>query len=274
MLRTTHRHPTVPGPVAGPRHRVRRATRRTLALAAVTVLAAPGAALLAAPAAAAPAAAPAAVTTGMTTGVTTAAVDGACTDAAGVTVVVDSTALGGGVEVGCAPEGGVTGTEALLAAGFTEVRDPGGFICAIDGLPDPCPTEFTGSYWSYWSAEAGADAWVTYQEGSDTAVTVPGAVEGWRYGDGSEGPAVALPIVAATEPAAEETPAEEGGPEEETPDAATQDDAAAVVSDDEAQGPAVPLLVGLGLLAALAVAAVVVARRRSVPDADATDTRS
>lgn len=248
MLRTSH-------------HRHRTATRTaalTGTLAGAALLAA-GTALLAAPAAA---------TTGP-------ALDGACTDAEGVTVVVDSTALGGGIEAGCAPEGGVTGTEALLAAGFTEARDPSGFICAIEGQPDPCPTEFTGEYWSYWFAEPGAAAWTTYQEGSDTAVTAPGAVEGWRYGDGAAGPDVALPVVAA--PAPEEEPVEEtaaGGADAAADDAAAGDgvtdatDDAVAGAEPAADGPAVPLLAGLGLLAALAVAAVVVARRRSAPRAD------
>lgn len=194
--------------------------------------------------------------------------EGACPDADGVTVVVDSTALGGGIEAGCAPEAGVSGTEALLAAGFTEARDPSGFVCAVDGLPDPCPTEFTGEYWSYWYAEPGAQTWTAYQEGSDTAVVAAGAVEGWRYGDGSEGPAVTLPVVAAEDTTTTTDSADAGTAEdaEGTPDAAT-----------DPAGPAVPLLVGLGLLGALAVAGVVVARRRSAPwtdDADSSPDRT
>lgn len=224
MLRTTHR----PRPAA-------------VVLAAV--LAAPGTALLALPATAA----------------TGSSLEGACTDADGVTVVVDATALGGAIEAGCAPEGGVTGTEALLAAGFTEARDPSGFICAVDDRPDPCPTEFTGEYWSYWYAEPGADAWTAYEEGSDTAVAAPGAVEGWRWGDGAAGPDVTLPVVAA------ETPATDDG---------AADEADAAPADDDAAGPAVPLLAGLGLLAVLAVAAVVVARRRSAQAADDAADRS
>jgi hypothetical protein len=254
--------------------------RRRPAVLTALVLATPGAALLALPATAAPATAAAVV------GAADAApLEGACTDADGVTVVVDATALGGTLEAGCAPEGGVTGTEALLAAGFTETRDPAGFVCAVDGLPDPCPTEFTGEYWSYWYAEPGADAWTVYGEGSDTAVTVPGAVEGWRWGDGSAGPEVALPLVAA-EPAEPEATTEstEGDgaadptteptaePSDDATPGSTEDpDAAGTGADDGAAGPAVPLLAGLGLLGVLAVAAVVVARRRAAPDdADVT----
>jgi hypothetical protein len=238
VLRTTHR----PRPTAAA-SRPRRAT----AVLAGMALAAPAVTFLAAPATAA----------------TGSALEGACTDDDGVTVVVDSTALGGGIDVGCAPQGGVTGTEALLAAGFTEARDPSGFICAIDGLPDPCPTEFTGEYWSYWSAAPGDGDWESYQEGSDTAVTAPGAVEGWRYGDGAAGPDVALPVVAASQaPPAEEATTQDGAAAD---DGAVEGTATAA----EEQGPAVPLVIALALLAALAVAAVVVARRRSAQTTDA-----
>ena len=112
---------------------------------------------------------------------------GACTDGEGVTVVVDFTELGGEVEVGCAPEA-ATGTAALASAGFAEERAENGTICAINSLPDPCPAEFTGSYWSYWYAEGGE--WRSWMEGSDTAVPVAGGAEGWRYNDGSAGPGV------------------------------------------------------------------------------------
>nr|WP_297426905.1 hypothetical protein [uncultured Actinotalea sp.] len=245
---------------------------RTAAVTAI-VLAAPGTALLALPATAAPTTAAAVV------GAADAApLEGACTDADGVTVVVDATALGGTLEAGCAPEGGVTGTEALIAAGFTETRDPAaGFVCAVDGQPDPCPTEFTGEYWSYWYAEPGADTWTMYAEGSDTAVTVPGAVEGWRWGDGSAGPEVALPIVAAEAPADPAPTAEDDGPADPAPEPSTEtvEDTGApgTAADDDAAGPAVPLLAGIGLLGVLAVAAVVVARRRATPD-DADDVTS
>ncbi|WP_225754555.1 hypothetical protein [Actinotalea sp. Marseille-Q4924] len=247
MLPTSPASPLAAPPGGPVPARGRVAARRLGAVALAAVLVAPGAALVAVPAAAA-AAAP----------------EGACTDAQGVTVVVDSTDLGGGIEVGCAPEGGVTGTEALVAAGFSESRDPSGFICAVDGLPDPCPTEFTGDYWSYWFAEPGSGSWESYQEGSDTAVTAPGAVEGWRYGDGGAGPDVALPI-AAPAPDAESDAAADGTEESEDAAAGSADGTEEASAD--AAGPALPLVVGLGLLAALAVAAVVVARRRSAPAA-------
>ena len=192
------------------------------------------------------------------------AVDGACTDPSGVTVVVDLTDLGGEVQVGCA-DTAATGTEALATAGFTETRDASGLICAIDALPDPCPATFEGSYWSYWFAEPGGE-WQTYTEGSDTAVPVAGNVEGWRYSDGSEGPTIVAPV-AAEEPEAE---AEETVAAESTAPAqdATEESADATTmgttDEDPAQpGPSPALLAGLGLLGVLVVAALLVARRRA-----------
>lgn len=122
---------------------------------------------------------------------------GACGDGEGVTVVVDFTDLGGEVEVGCAAGDPASGREALAAAGFTPADGTyPGLICTIDGLPDPCPAEFAGSYWAYWSADQGGD-WEASQVGADDADPVPGAFEGWRYNDGATAPGVATAALAA-----------------------------------------------------------------------------
>ena len=67
---------------------------------------------------------------------------GACTDSTGITVVVDFTRFGGGVEVRCATQPVRSGFEALTRAGFAyqgTARFPG-LLCRIDGEPatDPC----------------------------------------------------------------------------------------------------------------------------------------
>lgn len=223
------------------RHASRRALRALGALA------------LGVGAAAAPAAAHAA--TGPVTAVL-AAPSGPCTDPEGVTVVVDKTDLGGEVEMGCATDA-TTGTTALQTAGFTDTRDGASMICAIDALPDPCPAEFTGSYWSYWTAEPGG-AWEMAMVGSDEAVPAPGGVEGWRYFDGSAGPTVDAPA-APTQEAADQ--AATSGEAEDV------DDGTSVTTAEEepeaAAGPSPVLLAGLGVVAVLAVAAVLVQRRRS-----------
>lgn len=190
-----------------------------------------------------------------------AAPDGACADPNGVTVVVDATALGGDVSVGCADDSPATGTDALRQAGFTDTRDASGLICAIDSLPDPCPTTFEGSYWSYWYAQDGT--WQAYTEGSDTAAPQPGGVEGWRWSDGSAGPDVDL--------AALTTPTDAASATETATTAATPSDGPSAtetlapggtVDEQPSGGTSVPWfgivvgLIGLGL-----VAATVVSRR-------------
>ncbi|HEY3436603.1 MAG TPA: hypothetical protein VGK35_02835 [Actinotalea sp.] len=188
---------------------------------------------------------------------------GACTDPAGITVVVDQTDLGGEVKVGCAPAA-ATGTAALEAAGFTDTRDASGMICAIDSLPDPCPAEFTGSYWSYWYATPGG-AWQTYQEGSDTAVPQPGNVEGWRYSDGSAGPTLAAPVAGVTATTDAAVPVESATASPEVTASATegQEQAAESGSDPADPGTSPVLVGGLVLLVLLAAAALLVVRRRS-----------
>lgn len=192
---------------------------------------------------------------------------GGCADGTGVTVVVDLTEVGGGLEVGCAPSA-ATGTEALAAAGFTETRDASGLICAIEAAPDPCPTEFTGDWWTYWYAAPDGE-WQTYMEGPDTAVPEPGAYEGWRYGDGTAAPGATPADVAAAAVAAEE-PGEEPL-EEPADDDSEQDDseaAAVTAADEESDGTPAWVMIAVGLAGLAALAAVVVGVLRRNHDAN------
>ncbi len=194
---------------------------------------------------------------------------GPCADPDGVSVVVDSTELGGDVVVGCAPSP-ASGTEALAQAGFAEARDPSGFICAVGGLPDPCPTEFTGSYWSYWSAAADGE-WVSYAEGSDTSDPAAGSVEGWRYGDGSvppeAAPADVAPGTGTDAAAASGTVDEPAAPTADQVAAPSDDDDTSLLAGiDEQWRPALAVVTGLALLAALVV--VVVRVRRAARERD------
>lgn len=177
----------------------------------------------------------------------------ACADDTGVTVVVDLTDLGEDVRVGCAEGDPASGREALESAGFTTTDSVPGMICAVDGLPDPCPEEFDGNYWAYFSAEADGE-WTARTEGADTADPAPGTFEGWRYNDGSAGPGVTTAELAAAG-AAESGDASDAATEGATTDA-TDDDAAA------AGGPSTGLVVGLGAAAVALVLAVVLLRRR------------
>lgn len=135
----------------------------------------------------------------------------AVADCDGVTVIVDFTDLGGAVASGCAEGDPASGREALESAGFVPVDSAPGLICTIDAQPDPCPTEFEGSYWAYWQHEGGE--WVASQVGADEADPAPGGIEGWRYNDGSvPPPAPDAPIeetAAPTSEAAADTTSEE-----------------------------------------------------------------
>lgn len=178
---------------------------------------------------------------------------GACADGDGVTVVVDLTDLGGDVRAGCAPGDPATGRQALETAGFTTTDSQPGLVCTIDNLPDPCPTEFDGRYWAYWSA--GPDGqWTARTEGADTADPAPGSFEGWRYNDGATPPGVTPAALAA---AATASAASTAG--EEPAATATSTPA----PDETAAGrPGRTAYLALGAAVVLLVVAGVVARRR------------
>lgn len=168
---------------------------------------------------------------------------GPCAAGTGVTVVVDFSDLGGTTETGCAPDDPATGRDALSSAGFAAEDSAPGMVCAIDNLPDPCPTTFDGSFWSYWHAQPG-DAWTSYLVGADSSAPMRGEVEGWRYNDGSAGPGSGT----ATElsaPAEAETDASETGRKAASP-----------------QGGLLLAAVATGSLLVLIAAAIVLAVRR------------
>lgn len=192
---------------------------------------------------------------------------GPCPDDDGVTVVVDATALGGEVAVGCAPGDPATGTEALVAAGFTETRAESGFICAVDGMPDPCPTEFTGEYWVYFSAEPDGE-WVSSQVGSDETDPAPGSVEGWVWSDGAA-PSITPPAPGSEveQPTGTDAADDSEEPATQTPtDEATAD---AATATDDAGSSTTPLLVALAAVVLVGGAGLVAARRRRDPNGPA-----
>ncbi|KAB1151695.1 hypothetical protein RM555_14895 [Micromonospora sp. DSM 115977] len=123
----------------------------------------------------------------------------ACTGTSGVTVVVDFAALGGGVQVACAPGDPASGLAALQGAGFTVTgtqRWGLAFVCRINGKPtaaaDPCVnTPPATAYWSYWHAPSGG-AWSYSTSGASSYNPAPGTVEGWSFGAGAP-PSIAAP---------------------------------------------------------------------------------
>ncbi|WP_374536649.1 hypothetical protein [Micromonospora aurantiaca (nom. illeg.)] len=123
----------------------------------------------------------------------------ACAGTSGVTVVVDFAALGGGVQVACAPGDPATGLAALQAAGFTvagTARWGLAFVCRINGKPtaatEPCVnTPPATAYWSYWHASSGG-SWSYSTSGATGYNPAPGSVEGWSFGAGAP-PSIAAP---------------------------------------------------------------------------------
>lgn len=105
---------------------------------------------------------------------------------AGVKVVVDFSAFGGGVQTGCAAGDPATGLTALTGAGFTYSfvpRQPG-FVCRVNALPNPCTAPTTSAYWSYWHGTPGG-AWTYGTSGAGSHDPAPGTVEGWAFGPGT-----------------------------------------------------------------------------------------
>lgn len=105
-----------------------------------------------------------------------------CTNGNDVFVVVT---FSDGTSDGACVKAPTSGTAALDAADVTIGRDANGMICALDNLPNPCPTVFDGSYWQYYQAtgqDAIAGNWTYATAGSDDTVPKPGWVEGWCYG--------------------------------------------------------------------------------------------
>ena len=126
-----------------------------------------------------------------------------CTDADGVTVVVDLRDLDpdAGVVVRCAngPTGsGYTGFDALSDAGIDyemPVRQPG-MVCRVLGRPstaeqlpvdgdedyvEPCVgAPPTAAYWSYWYAADGG-SWQYSSAGPGNRDAIPGGFEGWSF---------------------------------------------------------------------------------------------
>ncbi len=135
----------------------------------------------------------------------------ACEGTAGVTVVADFTALGGDVQVRCAPGDPDSGLAALTGAGFSYTfasRQPG-FVCRIDGQPtadkDKCVnTSPADASWGYWHAARGG-RWQYSNEGAGTYDPPPGSVEGWAFGAKDE-PRTAPPAAAPSPSAAAPSP--------------------------------------------------------------------
>lgn len=123
----------------------------------------------------------------------TSATTGACTSSDGVTVIVDATALGGGLSQKCALDRPISGLDALRKAGFswTPVSAQPAMVCRIDGRPGSADQSCVNSppanaYWGYFRANRGGE-W-KYSSVGASAATIPGGVEGWVFLTGDRRP--------------------------------------------------------------------------------------
>ena len=145
-----------------------------------------------------------------------------CTNAAGVSVVVDLRQLGGGILERCAPGlgAGATGLQALQTAGIpyqgtSQWGDA--FICRLLGRPaadeslripgnsnyhEQCITTPPASaYWAYWWAPNGGP-WHYSSAGVSSHRITPGGFEGWVFTlRGTQAAPGVTPVRAAAAPA-------------------------------------------------------------------------
>ncbi len=136
----------------------------------------------------APVARPAAITSAL------AGTAGPCPGTTGVTVSVDFTAFGQGVQTRCAPGTPATGVAALQQAGFT----PAGtaqyglaFVCRINSLPSTAQQSCTRTppataYWAYYHANSGATTWSYSTQGASTYQPLQGSIEAWAFGNSAQ----------------------------------------------------------------------------------------
>lgn len=191
------------------------------------------------------------------------AADYVCT---GVTVVVDSTDIGGELAVVCAEGEQETGRAALTAAGFTTTDSQPGFLCAINSMPDPCPEVFDGNFWSYWHSAPDGE-WESYQVGADSSTPAVGSIEGWRYNDGTTPPGITPSDVrdAVVSPYAEmiQVPNVAATPDEMAPQ--SDEAVTTTLADQQAAQATVLTIVAVSFLALIAAFVVffMVRRRRN-----------
>jgi hypothetical protein len=115
-----------------------------------------------------------------------------CPGTAGVTVVVEYGALGGGSDVGCAAEGGGrTAARVLVDTGhaLTYLQRFPAFVCRVDGVPadDPCVnTPPADAYWGLWWSDGESGEW-SYSSLAAGSLTVPAGGYVAMVWDGSAG---------------------------------------------------------------------------------------
>lgn len=134
-----------------------------------------------------------------------------CSSDAGVSVVVDPGALGGGIGTVCDPGSGEVASTRFEQSGFalTYAQRQPGFVCRVNGAPasDPCVnTSPADAYWGLFWTDGTSGTW-TYSSLGATSLDVPdgGAVAlAWQQGT-RRSPGVAAPVHEAPSPTAQPT---------------------------------------------------------------------
>ena len=138
----------------------------------------------------------------------------ACSDAKGVTVVVDFHDLGGGLQQTCdADGGGRDGASLFVRAGYelTPVQRQPSFVCRINGLPadDPCVnTPPADAYWTLWWSDGTNGRW-SYSTVAASSLKIPegGYVAfSWNRGSGQDKPGMTPTAQAASSASATPKP--------------------------------------------------------------------
>jgi hypothetical protein len=111
------------------------------------------------------------------------------------------------VMVRCVLEAVSSALEATAAAGFRYEFVPKqiGFVCQIDGYPDPCNGAPGDAYWSLWIAQNAQ--WTYSTTGSATLPTPTDAIVAWSFGAGEE-PSLAVPSLDSAAEVAKSGPAQ------------------------------------------------------------------
>ena len=112
-----------------------------------------------------------------------------------MTVVVDYGPLGGGVVIGCDPDGaGKSASQVVEDAGFdlAYVSSQPGFVCRVEGRPRQDEGEDCGdvppgdAYWGLFWSDADPASWVYASEGVGSLDVPEGGSIGWRFQDGGD----------------------------------------------------------------------------------------
>jgi len=130
-----------------------------------------------------------------------------CTDAGGVSVVVDFRELGGGLSTSCDTAGGTRSAATLFTDhGFalTYVQRQPGFVCRISGVPaaDPCVnTPPSSAYWGLYWSNGTSGSWAYSALGAGSLTVPAGGSVAFAWQGQTEGaPSVAAPAYGGGSP--------------------------------------------------------------------------